>query len=168
MKILLVALALFGAAACGMASQVISVGDVGVSIEIPDNWKQNDKDTFGVVVAPEEEKNKKIRIHLTEHKGIPAAEAVQRAAEKIDEIRREGGHTPEWVISSTPVTTESGISGQKAVVGQQGIDGPSYLNRYYFERADGRIFCVCVYHYADPKFSADSEQMIIATLSPEK
>lgn len=165
MKSFLVLLAFFGATSLCIAAQTITVGDVGVSIEVPDDWKQSEKDTFGTVIAPAKEENKKIRIHLTAHKGIPAAEAVQGSAEKIDEIRSDRGHRPEQVISSTPIMTQTGISGQKAVVGQQGIDGPPYLNRYYFERPDGRIFCVCVYHYGDPKFSSDAEQMIIATLS---
>jgi len=168
MKSLLAILAFFGAAAFGMAAQIISVDDVGVTIEIPDNWKQSDKDTFGVVVAPAIGGNKKIRIHLTEHKGIPAAEAVQRSSDIIDDIRKEKGQRPEHIVSSTPITTKTGIEGQKAIVGQQGVLGAPYLNRYYFERPDGRIFCVCVYHYGDPKFSADAEQMIIATLSLKK
>ena len=168
MKTFLVLHALFGATSVGIAAQIITVDDVGVSIEIPDDWMRSEKDTFGTAIAPKGEENKKIRIHLTAHKGIPPAEAVQRSAEKIDEIRSERGHRPEHVISFTPITTETGISGQKAIVGQQGIDGPPYLNRYYFERPDGRIFCVCVYHYGDPRFSSDAEQMIIATLSLKK
>ena len=168
MKALFVLLALLGATSLGIAAQIVTVDNVGVSIEIPDDWMRSEKDTFGTVIAPKGEENKKIRIHLTAHKGVPPAEAVQRSAEKIDEIRSERGHRPEQVISSTPITSETGISGQKAIVGQQGIDGPPYLNRYYFERSDGRIFCVCVYHYGDSKFSSDAEQMIIATLSLKK
>lgn len=168
MKTFLVLLGLFGATSFCIAAQIITVDDVGVSIVIPDDWIRSEKDTFGTLIAPRGEENKKIRIHLTAHKGIPPAEAVQRSAEKIDEIRSERGHKPEQVISSTPLASETGISGQKAIVGQRGIDGPPYLNRYYFERPDGRIFCVCVYHYGDPKFSSDTEQMIVATLSLKK
>ena len=83
MKSCFVILALFGTAVFATAAQMISVDDVGVSIEIPDSWKQSDKDTFGVVVSPASAGNKKIRIHLTAHKGIPAKEAVQRSAKKL-------------------------------------------------------------------------------------
>lgn len=168
MKALLVLLALFGVTSLGIAAQIITVDDVGVSIEIPDDWMRSGKDTFGTVIAPKNEENKKIRIHLTAHKGIPPAEAVQRSAEKIQEIRNEKGQRPEQLISSTPITTKTEIEGQKAIVGQQGVLSAPYLNRYYFKRAGGRIFCVCVYHYGDPKFSSEAEQMIIATLSLKK
>jgi hypothetical protein len=122
------------------------------------------KDTFGLVLAPPNEQHKKIRIHLTAHKGIRPEEAVQRSADKIDEIKKEAGHPPEQILSSNPIQTKSGIRGQKAIVGQQGIDGPPYLNRYFFERPDGRIFCVCVYHHGDLTFSNDAEQIIISSL----
>ena len=168
MKSFLVLLAFLGTTSLCIAAQTITVDDVGVSIEIPDDWKQSDKDTFGTVVSPASEDNKKIRIHLTAHKGIPAAEAVQRSAEKIEEIRNEKGQRPEQLVSSTPIRTKTGIEGQKAIIGHEGLLAAPYLNRYYFEQPDGRIFCVCVYHYGDPKFSADAEQMIIATLSLKK
>jgi hypothetical protein len=92
-------------------------------------WGQSDKDTFGVAISRESEENKKIRIHLTAHKGIPPKEAVQRSAKKIDEIRKEKGHRHKQVMSCTSIETATGITGQKAIVAQQGIGGPPYLNR---------------------------------------
>ena len=164
----LILFALFAASSFTFAPQTILVPDVGVSLRIPDDWKQNENDKFGIVICPATEEKKKIRIHLTAHKGMPAKEAVQRCLDKINEARIAKGQAPEAIISSTPITTRTGIAGQKAIFGQQDDLATAYLNRYYFERPDGRLFCVCVYHYGDLKFSADAERMIITGLTLKK
>lgn len=168
MKHFLILTFLFASIAILKATQTFIVEDVGVSIRVPDNWKHDETDTFGYVLRPGSDARQKIRIHLTAHKNISPEEAVKRSAAKIKEIRNEKKHGPEDILSSTQVTTASGINGQKAIVGQQGIDGPPYLDRYYFEMPDGRIFCVCVYHYGDPTFSRNAGKIIMETLSLKK
>ena len=168
MRPILIFVFLFAGAAILKATQTFTVEDVGVSIRVPDDWRHDETDTFGYVLRPINDTKRKIRIHLTAHKNISPEEAVKRSAEKIKEIRNERTHGPEDILSSKPLTTASSIKGQKAIVGQQGIDGPSYLDRYYFERPDGRIFCVCVYHFSDPTFSRDAEEVIMETLSFKK
>lgn len=169
MKILLFILALFAIGAIpAYASQILTVEDVGVSIVVPDDWKHDSTDTFGFLIRPEGEKNKKIRIHLTGHKGISPAEAVQHGLEKVNETREKKNHPPEIILSSEPLTTKSGIMGQKAEVGQQGSNRPSYLTRIYFTKENGRIFCTCIYHYGDMDFSREAEKKIIESLELTK
>ncbi len=127
MKSPLYVLLLFVAVDALTAAQTLVAEDVGVSIRVPDNWTRKTEDTFGLVFAPPGEQHKKIRIHLTAHKGIPPEEALQRSANKIDEFKKESGHTHEQVLSSTPLRTANGIKGQKAIVGHQGFDGPHTL-----------------------------------------
>lgn len=164
MKPLLVLFAVVSTLAFAHAAQVITAKEAGVTIEVPDNWKINENASFGIAVAPAQEKHKKLRLHLTAHKGVSAEEALQRSAQKIGEFKKASNQRPESILSVTPVTAKSGIRGQKAAVCQQGNSKP-YLDRYYFERPDGRIFCVCVYHYGDSEFSEKSEKMILFTLS---
>lgn len=148
--------------------RILMLEDIGASIQVPDDWTVDSGDTFGHVIRPAGEEKVKVRIHLTSHKNVSSKEAVQSSADRIDEIRRERGHPPEQIISSSTIQTTSGIKGQKAVVGQQGIDGPPYLTRYYFEGRGGRIFCVCVYHYGDAAFSGKAERIIMETLALAK
>lgn len=162
MKPFLVLLAIVPTLASVHATQVITAGEAGVTIEVPDDWKVNENDPLGLAMAPAQEKHKKLRLHLTAYKGVSAEEALQRSAQRIGEFKKAKNQRPEHILSITPVTTKSGIRGQKAVVSDQ---GQPYLDRYYFERPDGRIFCVCVYHYGDSEFSEKSEKMILFTLS---
>jgi hypothetical protein len=146
------------------AAQTFTVSDVGITISMPDDWIHDAKDSFGFLIHPVKEERKKIRLHLTAHKGITAEEAVLRAVKKIKEIREKNKNGPEHLLGSVPVTTQSGIKGQKAILGTAGPKGPSYLDRYYFEKPDGKIFCVCVYHLGDVVFSRSAEKSIIETL----
>jgi hypothetical protein len=146
------------------AAQTFTVVDVGISISMPDDWIHDSKDSFGFLIHPANEDRKKIRLHYTEYKGISAEEAMLRAVEKIKKIREENKNDTEHLLGSVPITTKSGIKGQKATLGTAGVAGPSYLDRYYFEKPDGKIFCVCVYHLGDAAFAEASEKNIVETL----
>ncbi len=143
------------------------VPDSGVSVQFPDDWCHDSSDKFGYVIRFGADKHRKIRIHLTGHKNLSPAEAVERSAERIRIKREEQNQIPEIILSSTPIVTDSGIRGQSAEVGQQGEDGPAYLTRIYFERPDGHILCICIYHYGDEAFAKQARDLAVKTLRVE-
>ena len=146
------------------ADQAFVVENLGVLVTMPNGWTHDESDKFGFVLHPLNDNKRKIRIHLTSHKNISPSQAVIHASEIVNKRKSEINRGSEVILSSTPVVTKSGINGQRAVVGQQGPEGPSYLDRYYFEMSDGRIFCVCVYHYGDMRFSKMAGANIMETL----
>jgi len=145
-------------------SQAFIVEDIGVLITMPNTWQYDETDSFGYVLRPLNDNKRKIRIHLTDHKNIPLDEAVRRASANVNKTRKGKEYGFESILSSEPFTTASGITGRKAVIGNQGVDGPSYLDRYYFQMLDGRVFCVCVYHYGNLRFSKNVQEVIMNTL----
>lgn len=150
-----------------IAAEKFSVKAAGVSIIMPDGWKHDAEDTFGFVIQPptQNTKPKRVRIHMTVHQGITPEAAIQKGVNHINEIKGRTKQPPEKAIRSTPVTTRSGIKGQKATIGDESADGNAYLNRYYFLKPDGTIFCVCVYFYRDPIFEKEAEESIIESLT---
>lgn len=150
-----------------LAAEKFGVKDTGVSITFPDDWKHDAEDTFGFVIQPptQNTKPKRVRIHMTVYQGITLEAAIQKEINHINELRAKQKQPPEKVIRSTPVTTRSGIKGQKATIGDESADGHAYLNRYYFLKPDGTIFCVCVYFYRDPVFEKLAEERILESLT---
>lgn len=142
-----------------LAGQTLIAKDAGVSIVVPDNWIHDDSDQFGYVIRPKDQQKEKIRIHLTGHKGVSPAKAVELGATKVNEMRK--GRPPEEILLQTPVKTKSGLTGEAAEISN---GKTSYLTRIYFEKPDGRIFCVCVYHYGDMKFVKDAKRRIVGSL----
>ena len=167
MKVLCAILGLGFLAMAARAGTTHHIPDSGVSVQFPDDWRHDSSDRFGYVIRFGDDKQRKIRIHLTNHKNISPAEAVERSAERIRIRREEQNHIPEIVLSSTPIITDSGIRGQSAEVGQQGENGPAYLTRVYFERPDKRIFCICIYHHGDKAFARQVRDSVVRTLRLE-
>lgn len=149
------------------ASEKFTISAAGVTITFPDGWKHDTEDTFGFVIKPptQNTKPKRIRIHTTIHQGITLEAAIQKGINRVNELGEKKKQPPEKLIRSTPITTRSGIKGQKATIGDESTDGNAYLNRYYFLKPDGSIFCVCVYFYRDPIFEKQAEETIIESLA---
>ncbi|MEY4483165.1 MAG: hypothetical protein RL693_617 [Verrucomicrobiota bacterium] len=149
------------------ASEKFTVSAAGVSITFPDGWQHDAEDTFGFVIQPptQNTKPKRVRIHMTAHQGITLEAAIQKGFNRGNELREKNKHPPEKLIRSTPVTTRSGIKGQKATIGDESANGNAYLNRYYFLKLDGSIFCVCVYYYGDAVFEKQVEESIFESLA---
>lgn len=153
-----------------IASEKFKVEEAGVSITFPDGWKHDAEDTFGFVIQPptQNTKPKKVRIHMTAHQGITLEAAIQKGINHTNELKEKEKQPPEKLIRSTPVATHSGIKGQKATIGDESADGHAYLNRYYFLKPDGSIFCVCVYFYGEPAFEKQAEESILKSLTLTK
>jgi hypothetical protein len=148
-----------------VASEIFTIDEIGASVSFPNGWKHDTDDTFGFLIRPPDKDGKgKIRIHATEYKGISPEKAVERSVEKVNEIRKDQKLHSERLFGSTPITTQSGIKGQKAIIGPEGSDSKPYLNRYYFQKPDGSIFCICVYFFGNLSFAKQSEESIIESL----
>jgi len=148
-----------------LAGQIRQFSEVGVNLTVPEDWKLDDGDTFGQVLLPQSQSQKKIRIHLTGCKNVSPAEAVCLGAETVREHRERLKLVPEAVLSSQPITTKHGFHGQRAEIGVKASDAPSYLTKCYFEGPHQRIFCICIYHYGDERFAQDALDMVTDTMT---
>jgi len=139
--------------------------EVGISLTFPDDYVRGKKDDFGYLILPRSGSNEKIRIQGTPYRNITANEAVLSSVAKTNEIRKEQSQPLEKLFASTPVLTKTGIKGEKASIGPDNERAQPYLNRYYFLKPDGSIFCVLVYFYNDLEFERRCEKAILETLS---
>ena len=144
------------------ADQTLTARDVGVTINVPDNWIHDDADHFGYAIRPKDEQKENIRIHLTAHAGRSPEKAIELGAAKVNEIRARKGLPPEKILTQKPIKTKSGLAGAAAEIAQSGEK--SYLTRIYIQHPDGRIFCVCIYHYGDMKFAKEAKNRILGSL----
>lgn len=150
------------------ANAKFEVVEVGAKIVFPEEWEHDAKDTFwGFVILPpaSDGKFKKIRINVTAYEDIPLAAAVPLEINHANAIWAKQKLPPEKLIASTPVTTRSGIKGQKATIGNESPDGHAYLNRYYFIKPHGSIFCISVYFDGDQTFEKQAEESILESLT---
>jgi len=147
------------------ADETFAVKDVGVSITFPDGWRHDDTDHFGFLIHPPGDVRQKVRIHLTGHKGQTLEEAILKASEKVNGDKKNSNRPPEKILHSEPVVTKSGIPGRVASIAPDARDSTPYLDRYYFLKPDGDIFCVCVYLYDDPEFGKRCRGLILDTLT---
>ncbi len=132
------------------------------SINVPDNWTHDDADQFGYAIRPKNDQKEKIRIHLTAHNGVSPEKAIELGAAKVTEMRARKGLPPEEILSQKSIKTKSGLTGAAAEIAQSGEK--SYLTRIYVQRPDGRIFCLCIYHYGDMKFAKEAKNRILGSL----
>ena len=142
--------------------QTLTDRDVGISIDVPDDWTHDQADQFGYAIRPKAEQKEKIRIHLTAHNGVSPEKAIDLGAAKVNEIRARRGLPPEKILSQKPIKTKSGLVGEAAEIAQSGEK--SYLTRIYIQRPDGTIFCVCIYHYGNMKFAKEAKSRILGSI----
>ncbi len=141
------------------------VKEVGVSLTLPDIWKHIAEDRFGYLIRREPEDPKKrgprIRIHNMGFEKVSLQEAVKRGLDKINANKHKQGIYKETLERAEEFTTASGIKGIRAVIGP----GEDYLDRNYFIRPDGTIFCVCLYKaYQRPDLTEEGREAIQKTL----
>lgn len=148
------------------SDHTLQAAGTGFAITVPDGWKHDPSDTFGFLIRPEEENRKKMRIHPTGSRDLPPEEAARLSAAKIREIRAQQNKRQEAIIASEPLVTDSGLSGHVMEIGDEGAQGSSYLTRIYFAAADGRIICVCIYHFGDKEFAAAARECVVRSLRP--
>lgn len=146
------------------AGQMVTFPEVGAQMIVPDDFQVDASESFGLVLRPEGEKNKKVRVHLTAQKNVTPSEAVSRGAEIVNERRQKQKLPPEKILAREPLTTKSGLHGEAATVGWERSPDEPYLTRCYFPNADGRIFCVCIYHWGDKLFARRMMRDVLPTL----
>lgn len=150
------------------AEQTFQIPTLALSLRLPDGWTHDEKDQFGYVIHPVGDQRHKARIHLTAYKNCTLQEALQKSADSVAKMRRERGHPPEYILSTTPLTTKSGLKGLQQIIGDTKAISSAYLQRNYFQKSDGTIFCVCVYFFGDNTFAKECETSIINSLRPTK
>lgn len=139
--------------------------EVGVSLVLPDDWVRGRKGELGILILPHNGANEKIRIHPTIYRKVAVEQALLDSVVKVNAMRKQEGQPLEKIFGSTPIVTKSGISGQKAGIGPDQENARPYVNRYYFLKPDGSIFCVGVYFYGDEAFEKLCEKAIVDTLN---
>lgn len=138
-----------------------TVSAEGFAITLPDAWTHDPTDTFGFLIRPAGEKQKKVRIHATGRTDASPVEAANFGTEKIREIRSLQKKPQETILSSTEIMTDSGITGYAMEVGGE----TSHLTRIYFKARNGNIVCVCIYHFGDKNFGAEARERVVRSLN---
>lgn len=146
------------------AGQIVKFEAVGAQMEVPDDFQIDASDRFGTVLRPEGAKSQKVRVHLTSQKNVTPSEAIIRGSETVDEWRQKKKLPPEKILPRESLTTRSGLRGEAAVVGWERSPDAPYLTRCYFPNADGRIFCVCIYHWGEEDFIRTMMRDVLPTL----
>jgi len=150
----------------GVRAARVEAAEFGVSLVVPDGWKQDAEDHFGfVLVDPKSpQKGRKIRIHFTEGKAATPKDQAALSLAVINQRRKERGEPPEIIRHEKAVATRSGLKGYLAAHGFAPEKKP-YINHYYFALPSGRMICVCVYlSRADAKTEATLEKQVLDTL----
>lgn len=161
--VLLAAAVLAAGTPLARADHKLTTPEHGFALTVPDAWRHDPSDTFGFLIRPAGDRQKKIRIHPTGHKDVPPDEAARLGAEKIREVRTRQKQRQEAILSSEELVTDSGLKGHAVEVGDEG--GSSHLTRIYFQSGDGRIICVCIYHYGDTDFRTEARERVVRTLT---
>lgn len=146
----------------------------GITLTVPDGWTHNEEDHFGfgfVLVPPTDQqdhnKNRKIRVHISRHKGKDLAEELERGIEFATQKAPKWGSSNDRknFLGSSEVRTETGIPGLKGTFGykQDGVIRYT-VNKYYFRNSADQIICVCAYIFGPQDLAEEYEKIILGSL----